>query len=93
MAAESGYRWSESWHDFLAYPLTGCYAGTLLNRWPGVFVRLMQLERALQRLPGVRRLCDALSWRLRMDIRATSSSVAEHVGSGSPAPPSEPTHA
>ena len=49
--------------DFLAYPLTGCYAGSVVGRSEPVMRRLLALEEAAWRAPVVRRLAHALAWR------------------------------
>ncbi len=58
-----GMRCSYSRTDFLAYPLTGCYAGSLVAR-STVLMRLMiALETLMSRIPVLRWLGKAISWR------------------------------
>ncbi len=49
--------------DFLAYPFTGCYAGSVFSRSKPLMERLMALERSLAGAPLVGRLGRALAWR------------------------------
>jgi SAM-dependent methyltransferase len=59
--------------DFLAYPLTGCYAGSLFARSARFMRAMMALERAISAIPGLRRLAAAVAWRFLI--------VAEKPGS------------
>ena len=49
--------------DFLAYPLTGCYAGSAFGRSPRLMRFLLLLERTVERIPLLRRLAQIVSWR------------------------------
>ncbi|MEO2168234.1 MAG: methyltransferase domain-containing protein [bacterium] len=49
--------------DFLAYPLTGCYAGSLFGRSPALMRSLLGVERLFEKVPPLRRLADIVSWR------------------------------
>jgi len=49
--------------DFLAYPITGAYAGFAASRWRGVLGALVTLEDTLARTPGVRRAAAVVAWR------------------------------
>ncbi len=49
--------------DFLAYPFTGCYAGSLFGRSEGFMRRMMALEDVAARTPVVRGLAGRLAWR------------------------------
>jgi len=49
--------------DFLAYPLTGCYAGSVFSRWPTFMQALLVVEKFFERIPGLRQLGEFFSWR------------------------------
>jgi choline kinase/ubiquinone/menaquinone biosynthesis C-methylase UbiE len=49
--------------DFLAYPFTGCYAGSVFSRSRPVMARLIALERRLAATPVLGRMGRALAWR------------------------------
>lgn len=49
--------------DFLAYPLTGCYAGSVFGRRLALMRRVMALEDAAWKVPALRRVARALAWR------------------------------
>jgi hypothetical protein len=49
--------------DFLAYPLTGCYAGSMFSNNKRLMERMIALEEQLAATPVVRRLGHALAWR------------------------------
>lgn len=65
---EAGYQYSKSWHDFLAYPVTGCYAGSYFSRKKGFVMVLAHVENLLHRIPLVRNICNFFCWRLLLDI-------------------------
>lgn len=66
--AASGYDYTTSWHDFLAYPLTGCYAGSRFSRNPGLMKFLGRVEDVLQSIPLMGRFFNFFCWRLSVDI-------------------------
>jgi SAM-dependent methyltransferase len=49
--------------DFLAYPLTGCYATSPFARSARLMRLLIAAEERVARIPGLRRLARALAWR------------------------------
>ncbi len=49
--------------DFLAYPFTGCYAGSVFSRSKPLMERLIALESRLAGTPVVGRMGRALAWR------------------------------
>ncbi len=49
--------------DFLAYPLTGCYAGSPAGRSRPLMRTLLAIEEVCQRVPLLRSLAAAVSWR------------------------------
>lgn len=55
--------------DFLAYPLTGCYAGSLAGRSPRLMRTLLALEALADRTPLVRSLARQLGWRFLITAR------------------------
>ena len=52
-----------SFHDFLAYPLSGMYLNLPLGRSRTTMKFLTQLESKLERLPGLKLLFDLFTWR------------------------------
>jgi len=55
--------------DFLAYPLTGCYAGSIFSRSAGLMRALLALEELIARMPGLRRLTTVFAWRFLIVAR------------------------
>lgn len=49
--------------DFLAYPVTGCYAGSALARRPRLMRGLIALERTIERTPALGALARVAAWR------------------------------
>lgn len=49
--------------DFLAYPLTGCYAGSAFGRWPRFMKFMLSVERLFESVPVLRSIASFLSWR------------------------------
>ena len=49
--------------DFLAYPLTGCYAGSIFGRWPGFMKFMLRVEKFFESAPGLRAIGSFFSWR------------------------------
>lgn len=49
--------------DFLAYPLTGCYAGSAFGRSPRLMRFLLGVESAVEKIPPLRWLGEVVSWR------------------------------
>jgi len=70
---ELGMQPSSSRSDFLAYPLTGCYAGSVFGRSARLMKGLLAAEGGLRRVPGLRRLAGALSWRVLIVARKTGA--------------------
>jgi ubiquinone/menaquinone biosynthesis C-methylase UbiE len=58
-----GMQYSIRRTDFLAYPLTGCYAGSVFNRWPRFMQAMLAIEKLIERIPGLRQLGEFFSWR------------------------------
>jgi NDP-sugar pyrophosphorylase family protein/SAM-dependent methyltransferase len=59
----SGMRVEESRSDFLAYPFTGCYAGSAFARSERFMRLLLAIEERVATLPVVRRAAAAFAWR------------------------------
>ncbi len=55
--------------DFLAYPLTGCYAGSVFGRSEPLMKTLLAVEGACRRVPGLRQLAAVVSWRFLVVAR------------------------
>jgi ubiquinone/menaquinone biosynthesis C-methylase UbiE len=55
--------------DFLAYPLTGCYAGSAFGRSERLMKALLAVESWMRRVPVLRSLAAALSWRVLIVAR------------------------
>ena len=49
--------------DFLAYPLTGCYAGSIFSRWPKFMLILLRIEKICEKVPVLRQIAAFFSWR------------------------------
>lgn len=49
--------------DFLAYPLTGCYAGSAFGRWPGLMKFTLRIEKFFESVPFLRSISAFFSWR------------------------------
>lgn len=49
--------------DFLAYPLTGCYAGSIFSRWPKFMLVLLRIEKICERTPVLKQVASFFSWR------------------------------
>ena len=60
---------SEERSDFLAYPLTGCYASSPFARSERLLVSLLAIEERLLRVPVIGRLLRALAWRMLIVAR------------------------
>ena len=65
---EAGFTYTHSWHDFLAYPLTGCYAGSQFSKSAGLMRVMASLEDTLQKIPVIRQVLNLFCWRLLIDI-------------------------
>lgn len=52
--------------DFIAYPFTGCYAGSLFSRSEAFMRRLIALEKAIAATPFLGRAAQFLAWRFTM---------------------------
>jgi SAM-dependent methyltransferase len=59
-------------YDFLAYPLSGMYMGLPWSRSRRALLALIRLEDRLHRLPFLRAVWDALSWRVLFTARRPS---------------------
>lgn len=70
---EARYIYDTTWHDFLAYPLTGCYAGSYFSKYAGFMKVLARIEDLLQRIPLIRNMCDFFCWRVLVDIYPTQA--------------------
>jgi len=70
---EAGYTYTKSWHDFLAYPLTGCYAGSFFSRKAGFMKALLYIEDVFYKIPFTRKIFVFFSWRLLLDISRSHS--------------------
>jgi ubiquinone/menaquinone biosynthesis C-methylase UbiE len=55
---------SISYHDWLAYPLSGMYMDLPVGHWRGAIVSLLHAEERLERWRAIKPLADALSWRV-----------------------------
>ena len=49
--------------DFLAYPLTGCYAGSIFSRWPDFMLSLLRIEKICEKVPVFKQIAGFFSWR------------------------------
>ena len=49
--------------DFLAYPLTGCYAGSAFGRSPRLMRALIGIENTVEKVPPLQRLAGIVAWR------------------------------
>jgi SAM-dependent methyltransferase len=65
---EAGYTYDQSWHDFIAYPLTGCYSGSYFSKKAGLMKALMGVEESVQRIPFVGNISNFFCWRVLVDI-------------------------
>jgi phosphatidylethanolamine/phosphatidyl-N-methylethanolamine N-methyltransferase len=65
----AGCEFHLSRHDSLAYPLTGCYAGSFFSHRPRMMRLLLRLEQALHPVPVIKPVLDFFSWRILLDIR------------------------
>jgi ubiquinone/menaquinone biosynthesis C-methylase UbiE len=73
---ELGMRVTYTRSDFLAYPLTGCYAGSAAGNWLGLMRFLLAVESWVARIPGLRRLGQVLAWRFLVVATKTDGSAA-----------------
>lgn len=60
---QSGLRVEESRSDFLAYPFTGCYAGSVFARSERFMRLLLAIEERVAALPLLHRAAEAFAWR------------------------------
>jgi len=58
-----GMPWTLERTDALAYPMTGCYAGSVFARSLAWMRLVMTVEAFCERVPGLRRLLGVLAWR------------------------------
>ena len=49
--------------DFLAYPLTGCYAGLAFGRSPKLMRTLIGIENVVDKVPPLQKLAGIVAWR------------------------------
>ena len=68
---EAGYIYSRDWYDFLAYPLTGCYAGSYFSDKLIFFSFLLRIESIIQKIPLLKKGSQFLCWRLLLDVKKT----------------------
>ncbi len=59
-----------SWHDFAAYPLTGCYAGSKFARSRRFMRAILAVEDIIERLPIFRNIFNPICWRILIDVRS-----------------------
>lgn len=59
--------------DFLAYPFTGCYAGSAFARSERLMRLLMEVESRIENAPGLRRIGSFFAWRFLIVARKESS--------------------
>jgi hypothetical protein len=71
---DRGLRVEEGWSDFLAYPLTGCYAGSVFGRSERFMRLLMAIEDRVMNLPLLRHVARRFAWRFT--VVATKDAVA-----------------
>jgi ubiquinone/menaquinone biosynthesis C-methylase UbiE len=55
--------------DFLAYPLTGCYAGSVFSRSEKLMRSLIALEDGVARTPALERFASIFAWRFLIVAR------------------------
>jgi hypothetical protein len=55
--------------DFLAYPFTGCYAGSVFSRSERFMRLLMAIEDRIEAIPILRSLALIFSWRVTIVAR------------------------
>jgi ubiquinone/menaquinone biosynthesis C-methylase UbiE len=73
---EMGMSYTTRRSDFLAYPLTGCYAGSVFGRWTGFMHFMLRVEKLFESVPGLRSIASFFSWRFLL--------VAEKPGVNGP---------
>ncbi len=61
---ELGMAWMRARSDFLAYPLTGCYADSGFGRSRRLMRTLLVAEAWIAKIPVLRRVAEIISWRL-----------------------------
>jgi len=66
---KAGFTYVKSWHDFLSYPLTGCYAGSYFSNTPILLKLFLYLESFFQKFPLIRYVCNFISWRVLLKIQ------------------------
>lgn len=76
--------------DFLAYPLTGCYAGALFTRSLRLMRAVLALEGLVERTPVLRRVGQALAWRFL--VVADKAGAPEPTSTKSGPARSQPPH-
>jgi SAM-dependent methyltransferase len=74
LIAQSGTILNRERTDFLAYPFTGCYAGSVFSRSPGFMRFLLAAESTLGGIPGVGRLARVFAWRFLIVARKSDDS-------------------
>lgn len=62
--------------DFLAYPLTGCYAGSRMGRAFRLMRGILAIEESIKKIPLLRRAADAVSWRFLIVARKPKAQPA-----------------
>jgi len=78
-----GLEMREQTSDFLAYPFTGCYAGSVFSRSERFMRLLLTLEDWIDATPALNRLARLFGWRFT--IVATKGSAAMARAAASPA--------
>ncbi|MDG2271643.1 MAG: methyltransferase domain-containing protein [Halioglobus sp.] len=61
--SDIGITFTTSRSDFLAYPLTGCYAGSSFGHWPKFMKFMLSVEKLFESVPVLRSIASFLSWR------------------------------
>jgi hypothetical protein len=72
-----GLRVRTSRSDFLAYPFTGCYAGSAFGRNERFMRFLMAMEDWVENVPGLSWIGQLLAWRFTIIATKASPGPAE----------------
>lgn len=64
----AGFTYTKTWHDFLTYPLTGCYAGSYFSRKPMLLKFCLHIEKFIHGLPLMKNICNLFCWRVLLSI-------------------------
>lgn len=79
--ARCGVSVRRSRSDFLAYPVTGCYAGSALARSPRLMRGLVALEGLIERAPAIGAVARIAAWRFLIAADKPWSAAPGAVGS------------